>query len=795
MDTRQRLGTLMIVTLCLFTTLLVRVTWLQTVDSASFSEQAELNTKSKRLVPAQRGRILDRAGNVLVENQVVSVVMVTKSKLPARSAARAGVFRKLQDVLGVETTELLRRFNAVDDLEGVEVARNVTESAIVYLGEHSDEFPGVSAVLDSQRVYPQGKLAPHVLGYVGDIGDDLQSPPCNARYQTGDKLGKAGVERSYECVLRGMPGVVEYTVDRRNRIVPSETRWIAQPVPGADVRLTIDSDVQKMVEKRVKEGLIAARGHGGEVFVGKTVPATPFPAPAGSAVVFDAMTGAVIAMASYPDYDPSEFVAGISAADYERRYGADAANAPLTNRAISGQYAPGSTAKPFVAISAFNNGLINERTTIEDTGSYTLDNCPKNVRCTFNNAGNSAHGKVDLRRSLTVSSDVFYYRLGQRFWTEKDWPRNGIQDTYIEFGFGGDTGIGLPNEKGGNVPTPESMAAGAGKDNPDVKWRTGDNLNVAIGQGEMLATPLQLAAAYGALANGGMLLYPRIAFDTPAPPVPTGDPETGAEADPATTSTTPTSPAGVPPTESATTKATPTAPGLEPTVGPSETLSSVPASGHNSGVNSAPVSSVIEEVNEEAFGPLGIGGGFGRFAVDPTDSTKPGDTAGQSAQETVVPDTNADTPSDTNLESPTVIDTTLPIPADSLVVLPAGVSLTPRPRRSVDLSADVRSPVLAGLRGVVTDGAGTANPAFRGFPVEAFPVAGKTGTAQVFRKHDTALFVGFGGPGNRFVVSVVLEEAGFGGQAAAPVARSIFEGLDGRDDGAVAYVTSGSVER
>ncbi len=782
MDTRQRLGTLMIVTLCLFATLLVRVTWLQTVDRESFTQQAVLNTKSLRLVPAQRGRILDRAGNVLVDNQVVSVVMVTKSKLPTRSAAQAAVFRKLQDVLGIDAGELVRRFNSVDDLEGVEVARNVTESAIVYLGENSDLFPGVSAILDSQRVYPQGSLAPHVLGYVGDIGDDLQAPPCNARYQTGDKLGKTGIERSYECVLRGMPGVVEYTVDRRNRIVASQTRWIAQPVPGNDVRLTIDSDLQKMVEKRVKEGLAAAREHGGEVFVGKTVPPTPFPAPAGSAVVFDSSTGAVIAMASYPDYDPSEFVAGISAGDYERRYGADAANAPLTNRAISGQYAPGSTAKPFVAVSAFNNGLINERTTIEDTGSFTIENCPKNVRCTFNNAGNAAHGKVDLQRSLTVSSDVFYYRLGQRFWTEKDWPRNGIQDTYKEFGFGGDTGIALPNEKSGNVPTPESLAAGAGKDNPDIKWRTGDNLNVAIGQGEMLATPLQLAAAYAALANNGTLLSPRIAFDTPPPPIPVDEPAAAAA---------PTSSSG--PNDSSVPASTPSTVGREQTS--SRPSSSRPSSSQHSSrqpeasssqsSSSRPVTDLVSGPDFEAFGPFSPSLGFGRFSVDPIGPTLPGDPVPIEGPADSLPSDGA----------PTVIDTTIAIPADSLAVVPAGVTITRRLRRSVDLSNDVRAPVLAGLRGVITDGGGTANPAFRGFPVESFPVAGKTGTAQVFRKHDTALFVGFGGPANRFVVCVVLEEAGFGGQAAAPVARAIFEGLDGRDDGAVTYVTSGSVER
>jgi penicillin-binding protein 2 len=740
MDVRQRLGTLMIVTVCLFATLFVRVAWLQTVQRETLSQQAESNTKTKKFVPAPRGKILDRNGNVLVDNQVVSVVVLTKAKLPPRKAARAELFTRLQDVLGVDSAELLRRFDAVDDLEGVEVARNVTESAVLYLGEYSDEFPGVSAELDSQRVYPQGKLAPHVLGYVSDIGDDLKSPPCtNARYLTGDTIGKAGIERSYECVLRGMPGEVEYTVDRRNRIIPSETRWISQPIPGADVRLTIDPELQRMVEKRVKQGLFAARQHAGEIFVGKTVPPTPFPAPAGAAVVLDSQTGAILAMASYPDYDPSEFVAGISSKDYERRYGSDSSNAPLTNRAISGQYAPGSTAKPFVAVSAFNNGLITERSTIEDPGFFVISNCDQKkagLKCKFKNAGETPHGKVDARRSLSVSSDVFYYWLGERFWDGRRSSRNmeqAMQDTYGEFGFGDSTLVGLPNDKAGKVPTPRSLKE---ESSGTLQWRTGDSLNTAIGQGGLLVTPLQLASAYGALANDGLLYYPRIAFDTPPPPAP-DDPR----ADPISDT--------VPDTLLSTTTTSP--PTLSSTSGAPTTL-----------------------VEARQFLS---GGGFGRFQVSPDDTTS-GATA---------PDTSI---------SPSVESTTSTLaPVDSLQSLPTGVSLTSRLHRTVDMSTDVRDPIIAGLRGVVNDADGTANPAFRGFPVAEFPVAGKTGTAQVLRKHDTALFVAFGGPQNRYVVAVVLEQAGFGGQAAAPVARSIFEGIAGRDAGDVAYVTSGPQER
>ncbi len=756
MDVRQRLGTLMIVTVCLFATLLVRVGWLQTVQRKSFEAQAELNTKSLRVVPAPRGKITDRNGTILVDNQIVSVVIVTKSALPPKKLQRQAVFERLQNVLGVDAAELLRRFNRVDNLEGVEVARNVSESAVVYLGEHAEDFPGVSTVLDSQRVYPQGKLAPHVVGYVSDIGDDIKSPPCDARYQTGDRVGKAGVERSYECVLRGMPGLVEYTVDRRNRIIPSETRWIARPIPGSDVQLTIDGDFQRMLEKRVKGGLFAARQHSGEIFAGKTVPATPFKAPAGSAVVLDSTNGSILAMASYPDYDPSEFVAGISAAEYDAKYGGDSANSPLTNRVISGQYSPGSTAKPFVAVSAFNNGLINAKTTIEDTGTYTLLNCDaksKRIKCKFFNAGKTPHGKVDLRRSLTVSSDVYYYRLGERFWTEANWPRDGIQETYREFGFGGDTGVALPNEKSGKVPTPQSLREESDPGST-IKWRTGDTLNVAIGQGGMLATPLQLACAYGALANDGRLLTPRIAFDTPPVPQRLDDPSvTEPTALPGTTVSGSSSPSSL----------------LDPSTVPNPVPNPVPS----------PTATSVAALS------AGLSVGFGRFAVGLATSTDPNGT-----------DPNGTDPNgtDTTVPGETTSSSTV-VPIESLSGLPTGVTLTSRLRRTVDLSADVRGPIVAGLRGVVADGAGTANPAFTGFPISAFPVSGKTGTAQVWRKHDTALFVGFGGPDNRFVVAVVLEQAGFGGQAAAPVARRIFEGLNGLDGGDVSYVTTGPLER
>jgi penicillin-binding protein 2 len=774
MDVRQRLSTLLVVTICLFGTLFARVAWLQTAERQQLELQSSRNTKEIRVVPAPRGRIFDRSGNVLVDNKVVAAVTIKESLLPSRKATRAGVFERLSVVLGVDAAELLRRFQAIDDLEGVEVARNVSESAVIYLAEHAEEFPGVSTSLDSQRVYPQGKLAPHILGYVGDIGDDLQPDrqPCNARYSTGDKVGKAGIERSYECVLRGMPGLIEYTVDRENNI--ETERWISVPQPGADVRLTIDPEVQRDAEKRLRQALLKARQFQGKVFPGtKAIPLTFFKAPAGAVVVYDAKTGAVVAMASYPDYDPSEFVDGISAVDFQARYGGDDAKAPLTNRAIAGQYAPGSTAKPFVAASALNNGLISRRTTINDEGTFEIPNCPKGVRCTFRNAGETPHGPVDLERSLVVSSDVFYYQLGYRYAAES-WPANGMQDTYKEFGFGGETGIGLPNEKSGRIPTRESFEEQAKANGTDLKWRTGNNLLVSIGQGEVLATPLQLAVAYGALVNDAQLLVPRIAFDTPLPPVPT---EVG-------------------PTEDAKVLSSTSVPGsVVPGAVVPGSVVPVPTSAGDTSTIAATTVAATTVAEATLIAP-------GRFGVDPngpspeiiaeegsgsgTDTTIPGEAEGVPGQG--LPGEGV--PGEGEEASPEPVRLLRPV--ERLLTVPEGMALTPKLRRSVDLSRDVQQPLLVGLRGVVNNEQGTAYRAFSGFPLDTFPVGGKTGTAQVSRKHDSSLFVGFGGPDERFVIAVVLEEAGFGNAAAAPLARKLFEGLNGAGAGDVAYLPSSS---
>ncbi len=792
MDVRHRLSTVVVVSVCLFGTLFARLTYLQVVEGKSLEAQAEKNLIQTVIVPAPRGRIFDRDNQLLVDNRTVATVSLVKAQLP-KASQRPDLYARLSGVLGIPAEEIARRFDAIDNLEGVEIARGVTESALIYLAEHAEEFPGVKTALDAQRVYPRGTMSAHVLGYVSDIGDDLKEPPCQARYQTGDKIGKAGVEREYECELRGLPGVSELTVDRKNNI--QKVRVLSEPIPGIDIRLTIDPELQEISEKALDSGMRAARAQRGFIYRGNSKKeqaegVKQFRANAAAVVVIDSTNGATLASVSRPLYDPSDFVRGLPQSEFDVKYGGERAGSPLTDRVIAGRYAPGSTFKLITAVSALNNGLITTKTTIEDNGQFDLPECrsqseskkTKGFRCTFYNAGRTPHGKVDLRRSLVVSSDVFYYRLGYKFWNGPRAFREGIQETAREFGFGGETGIALPNEKSSPVPDVANKLA-RHESNPDVwpdgQWRTGDTINLSIGQGEMEATPLQIAMAYAAFANGGTLYVPRVAFDTPPPPVPD------------------TTPAG------ATTTTKPGAPQPLPTLStvPGSTLPGSTLPGSTLPGSTLPGSTLIPGLPtsiSEALAPLGFASGrFGPYLPDLiTEWPSQGDDSTETGVDTTL-DPNLDStenpgevPGETLPGGDSVpdgglaSDTTLPVltPID-------GAELTPIPVRVVDLSSDVRDPVMSGFRGVVMDKEGTANPAFEGFDFTAFPIAGKTGTAQNLGKQDNALFVGMGGPNYRYIVVVVMEQSGYGGQAAAPVARQIFNALAGRQVDEVRYQT------
>ena len=621
-NARLRMGVIGMIVISLFAAMYARLWYLQVV-AAPESERAVI-INQVRFVPeeAARGRILDRQGRIIVDNRVSQAVTVNRVKFKND----VDTVTRLAALLGLPPAVLVNRMNdqRFSPYKPVPVAEDVPEEVIVYLAEHRDEFPGVEAEQLTERSYPNGNLAAHVLGYVGEINDKELDARQGSRktYRLGDDIGKSGVERAFEDFLRGMPGVTKLEVDSRGKVL--QTLESQTPVQGEDVQLTIDLDVQRLTEESLTQGIEAARR------AQERETKKHFAAPAGAVVVMDPRDGSVLGMASFPTYTPGDFVNGIKPEVFAA-LNEPASAFPLSNRAVSGQYAPGSTFKLVTALAGLKDGLIQPVTTVDDKGSLRVGNR------TFRNAGSRSWGRVNLARALTVSSDVYFYTLGSNFWSKRSQVGDGIQDTARELGMGSPTGISLEAEARGRVPDPDSRKRMHDRNPqafPEGKWFAGDNVNLAIGQGEMVVTPLQLANAYASFANGGTLFEPRI----------------GARA----------------------------------------------------------------------------------------------------------------------------------LKQDGAVV----EDMAPKVVRKIDLTAG-RGAILAGLRGAVTDPDGTAHGAFLGFPSN-LPVAGKTGTAQVFGKQDTALFVGFAPFDNpQYVVAVVMEEAGFGGSTAAPVARRILEGLAGKPPGPV----------
>lgn len=653
----SRLSIVGIVCISLFGALLARLWYLQLIDSHDFEVAAP--SVHLRTIHEQgpRGRILDRNGKVLVDNRVTKVVGLDRQPLRKLDAAeRTKVFERLAATLtefGIPTKapaiQKLYDDKRYGPLELVPIATDVESPDLeVYLGERHLEFPGVEVRRRTVRTYPYGSLAAHIVGYVGQINESelaekqaslgkpgrTQASRDAKTYETGDEIGKAGVEASYEDVLRGVPSDKTIQVDARGDYLATAKE--SSPRPGDDVWLTIDIDLQAYAEQLLKSQLDALRGTI-DRSTGKVRRA-----PQGSVVITNPQTGEILAMASYPTYDPSQLVNGIDS-ELWRRLNDKAAGQPLFNWALQGAYAPGSTFKLFSALAALETGFLGPgRDSYVDRGSYTVKNC-KGGKCTFRNAGGARYGSVNVTRSLTVSSDVFYYWIADQLWQQRDtYGEQPIQDMASRFGIGSRTGVRLPGEGRGRLPTPTLMRQ-LHEQRPDVfprgSWYSGDNLLTAIGQGDVLVTPLQLVNAYATFANGGNHLIPQIVLKVTRP--------------------------------------------VDVGYSPSD-----------------PANVTVQALN------------------------------------------------------------------------------TPQSTGRIEFPGDSYAKIAAGLNGVVQSPAGTAYKAWNASRT-AWPMAGKTGTAQVTGKADTSVFVGYG-PTDRppeYAISVILPEAGFGGDVAAPLAFRIMKAV------------------
>ncbi|HYD11195.1 MAG TPA: penicillin-binding protein 2, partial [Acidimicrobiales bacterium] len=460
--------------------------------------------------PAPRGRILDRNGVVLVDNRASNVVAIDRSKV--RDAdARTDLLTRLSVVLGVTPDQLQQRYDdrRVSPYTPVPVAEDVGEDILVMLRERRDEFPAVIAERVAMRTYPQGPLAAHILGYVGEINDEEMAANPD-EYELGDIIGKAGVEKVYEDELRGVDGEQRIEVDSEG--VPIQVLDRKPAIQGNDVVLSIDIEAQRVAEEALRQGLESARGR---AFEENNVRLGLLVADAGSVVVLDAKEGTVVAMASYPSFDPAQLVNGITGDEAAMLFG-DNTGAPFTNRAIQGQYAPGSTWKLVVADAAVRSGFITPGYVLNDPGTYTLPGDCTGRGCLRRNAGTRAFGRVDMRRAISVSSDVYFYNIGAQLWIDRErFGPTPIQDVAAQLGFGADTGVPLPSEQSGRLSSP-ALRERMNEENPTAfpegRWFTGDNVSLAIGQGELTVTPIQIANAYATYGNGGTRYAPNIAL-------------------------------------------------------------------------------------------------------------------------------------------------------------------------------------------------------------------------------------------------------------------------------------------
>lgn len=476
-----RVAVLSAIALAMFSIIFFRLWYLQVLSGDRYLEQAQNNQVRVFKVQAPRGQILDREGKVLVDNRASLALQVQPQRLPRERKKREEVIARLGAVVGRSPDQVHSEIKEqTKDLPAnpVTLKRDVGYPLVYYLQERQAEFPGVTVERVFVRQYREGTLAAHLFGYTGEVTAEQLKEPRYESLDPGDIVGQSGVEYQYDHLLRGQPGAIKVQVDALGR--PRGGRISsAEAIAGNSVRLALDSDVQA-----AGEAALSSFGN------------------PGAFAVMNVHTGEMLGLGSNPTFDPSIFTRpNLSPAVFER-LGSEQTGAPLANRAIQGLYPTGSSIKPVIATGAMQEGLVTPDEPVLDTGSITVGGI------TFENAGGAAYGSIAMERALQVSSDVYFYKLGLESDSIGDEP---IQRWAESLGLGSRTGIDVPAEGEGLVPTPEwrnKLFEEGGTDRP---WSAGDAVNLAVGQGDLQTNPLQMAVAYATIANGGDVVRPHIA--------------------------------------------------------------------------------------------------------------------------------------------------------------------------------------------------------------------------------------------------------------------------------------------
>ena len=460
--------------------LFVRLWSMQLVSGKEYSAQAESNRITEYKTAAARGRIYDRNGKELVVNRLSFAVLVN-----SEVQNNEGVLQRLSNVLGIprQTIDKL----AASESEGAQadrlVALDVADRTVAYISEHPSAFPGVQVEARTVRSYPMGSLAAHVLGYTGTISQaELKNQSTGITYENGDTVGKDGVEQAFENYLQGDHGVKRVEINAVGEVV-SQLDTV-DPVQGNDIRLTIDADIQAVAENALEQAFEDAHSNG------------YLNAQSGALICMDCTNGEIIAMASAPTFDPSEFIGGVSTETWESLTDEESGY-PLSNRCIAGQFPAASTFKGFTGLAGLQHGYASDGSVWNCEGTWTGFGEAWPQKC-WNVYG---HGNIGFHMGIVESCDVVFYEIAKRFYQENS-TGTVLQDYLNSWGFGSKTGIELPGEAAGRVPTPQWKKE-YNRDAPENQaWQPGDVSNLIIGQGDLLVSPLQIACGYAGLATG-----------------------------------------------------------------------------------------------------------------------------------------------------------------------------------------------------------------------------------------------------------------------------------------------------
>lgn len=452
-----------------------RLAYLNVWKGEYYAQVAESNSLRSILLAAPRGIISDRFGEPLVKNAPSLDSIVIPAQLPENEADRKRVLDAAEAIFHPDTSTWRETLGArtVPADEAIIVRQDLSqEETIIYYGQAKD-LPGIGIQKSARREYMNGPIFSHAIGYEGKVQkEELAEHP---EYLFTDSIGKQGVEKTYESELRGVHGQEVVEVDSMGRV--KKELGVIPPKPGQDISLTIDKGLSEKLYTAMADWFMANG------------------LKSGAGIAIDPRSGAIRALVSYPGYDNNLFSGGIQASEYAGLIENPAK--PLFNRAIAGEYPPGSTLKPVIAAAALAERIVSPETMIESRGGISIGN--------FFFGDWKAHGFTDLRRAIAVSSDVYFYTLGGGYGGIPGLGMARMKRYEEQFGYGARTGIDLPGEADGFLPDPDWKQAKIGE-----RWYIGDDYHAAIGQGFVTATPLQILNAVAAIANGGTLYVPHV---------------------------------------------------------------------------------------------------------------------------------------------------------------------------------------------------------------------------------------------------------------------------------------------